>query len=120
MRRAGTSRRSSRSPTRPKTSTDSLTSGTEVGIDLGLASFAVLSDGTVVESPRFLRRAEKKLREAQLDLSREQKGSDNLKKAVVKVARVHAHVAAARRDHHHKLSTRISPKTKASTWKTSR
>jgi hypothetical protein len=38
----------------------------EVGIDLGLTSFAVLSDGTVVRAPRFLRRAERKLRRLQL------------------------------------------------------
>jgi putative transposase len=40
-------------------------SGREVGIDLGLAAFAVLSDGTKVSAPRFLRRAEKKLRRLQ-------------------------------------------------------
>ncbi len=39
--------------------------GSEVGIDLGLASFAVLSDGTVVRSPKFLRRPERKLRRLQ-------------------------------------------------------
>jgi putative transposase len=79
----------------------------EVGIDLGLASFAVLSDGTVVENPRFLRRAERKLRKAQQNLSRKQKGSNNRKKAVVKVAKAHAHVADARRNHHHRLSTML-------------
>lgn len=42
----------------------------EVGIDLGLGHFAVLSDGTKIDSPRFLRRAEKRLRKAQRDLSR--------------------------------------------------
>jgi putative transposase len=83
------------------------TSDAEVGIDLGLTSFAVLSDGTAIENPRILRRAEKKLRKAQQALSRKQKGSNNRKKAVVKVAEAHAHVADARRDHHHKLSTRI-------------
>ena len=39
--------------------------GTEVGIDLGLTHFAVLSDGRKVANPRFLRRAERKLRRAQ-------------------------------------------------------
>ncbi len=46
-----------------------------VGIDLGLTHFAVLSDGRKIASPRFLRRAEKKLRRAQRELSRKQKGS---------------------------------------------
>ncbi|TGB13431.1 RNA-guided endonuclease TnpB family protein [Streptomyces sp. MZ04] len=69
-----------------------------VGIDLGLTHFAVLSDGTKIDSPRFLRRAEKKLKKAQQDLSRKQKGSKNRAKARVKVARAHAQVADARRE----------------------
>ncbi|MFP8944559.1 RNA-guided endonuclease InsQ/TnpB family protein [Streptomyces fenghuangensis] len=81
--------------------------GGEVGIDLGLTHFAVLSDGRKVSSPRFLRRAERKLRKAQQALSRKAKSSNNRRKAVARVARLHAHVADARRDHHHKLSTAI-------------
>ncbi len=80
---------------------------TEVGIDLGLTYFAVLADGTKVSSPRFLSRVERKLKRAQQDLSRKQKGSNNRAKARVKVARQHAAVADARRDFHHKLSTSI-------------
>jgi len=79
----------------------------ECGIDLGLAHFAVMDDGTKVTAPRFLRRAERKLKRAQRDLSRKQKGSRNRDKARVKVARAHAHVADARRDFHHKLSTKV-------------
>jgi putative transposase len=78
-----------------------------VGIDLGLAHFAVLSDGRKIASPQFLRRAEKKLRRRQRDLSRKQKGSCNRAKARVKAARAHAQVADARRDFHHQLSTRL-------------
>ena len=78
-----------------------------VGIDLGLAHFAVLSDGRKIASPQFLRRAEKKLRRRQRDLSRKQKDSCNRAKARVKVTRVHAQVADARRDFHHQLSTRL-------------
>ena len=79
----------------------------ERGIDLGLAHFAVMDDGTKIASPKFLRRAEKKLKRTQRDLSRKQKGSKSREKARVKVARAHARVADARRDFHHKLSTRI-------------
>jgi putative transposase len=79
----------------------------EVGIDLGLTHFAVLSDGTKVAAPKFLRRAARKLKRLQQDLSRKQRGSQNRKKAVVKVARAHAQVADTRRDWRHKLSTRI-------------
>ena len=81
--------------------------GAEVGIDLGLTSFAVLSDGTVVRSPGFLRRAERKLRRLQKSLSRKAAGSSNREKARVRVARAHAKVADSRRDFHHQISTAI-------------
>jgi putative transposase len=81
--------------------------GRDCGIDLGLGHFAVLDDGTKVSAPQFLRRAERKLKKAQRDLSRKQKASRNRDKARVKVARAHARVADARRDFHHKLSTKI-------------
>ncbi|MEU1693547.1 RNA-guided endonuclease InsQ/TnpB family protein [Streptomyces hirsutus] len=81
--------------------------GTEsvVGIDLGLGHFAVLSDGTKIDAPRFLRGAEKKLKKAQRNLSRKAKDSNNRDKARIKVARAHAQVADARREFHHQLST---------------
>jgi putative transposase len=79
----------------------------EIGIDLGLTHFAVMSDGTKVTAPKFLRRAARKLRRLQQALSRKQKGSANRRKAVVKVARAHARVADTRRDWQHKLSTAI-------------
>ena len=81
--------------------------GQTVGIDLGLTHFAVLSDGTKIDSPRFLRRAEKKLKKAQRELSRKQKGSKNREKARLKVARAHAQATDARREFHHQLSTRL-------------
>ena len=81
--------------------------GSEVGIDLGLTHFAVLSDGTKVAAPKFLRQAARRLRRLQQALSRKQRGSANRKKAVVKVARAHARVADTRRDWQHKLSTQI-------------
>ncbi|SCE09715.1 RNA-guided endonuclease InsQ/TnpB family protein [Streptomyces sp. PpalLS-921] len=79
----------------------------EAGIDFGLGHFAVLSDGTKVDSPRFLRRAEKRLKKTQRALSRKEKGSSNRNKARLKVARAHAKVADARREFHHQLSTRL-------------
>ncbi|MGW6895890.1 RNA-guided endonuclease InsQ/TnpB family protein [Streptomyces sp. NPDC054919] len=79
----------------------------QVGIDLGLSHFAILSDGTKIESPRFLRRAEKKLKREQRRLARKAKGSNNRTKARIKVARAHTRVADARREFHHQLSTRI-------------
>lgn len=80
---------------------------TDAGIDLGLSAFAVLSDGRKIDSPRFLRRADKKAKRLQRELSRKAKGSKNRAKARVKVARHHAKVADRRRDWHHKASTQI-------------
>ena len=85
----------------------------EVGIDLGLSHFAVLSDGTKVANPRFLRRAEKKLKKAQRALSRKRKGSANRAKARRSLARAHARVADARKDFSHQLSTRLMRENQA-------
>ncbi|WP_328348829.1 RNA-guided endonuclease InsQ/TnpB family protein [Micromonospora sp. NBC_00421] len=79
----------------------------EIGIDLGLTHFAVMSDGTKVTAPKFLRRAARKLKRLRQALSRKTKGSNRRKKAVVQVARAHARVADTRRDWQHKLSTAI-------------
>jgi putative transposase len=79
----------------------------KVGIDLGLGHFAVLSDGTKIDSPRFLRRAEKRLKKAQRALSRKEKGSKNRDKTRIRVARAHARVADARHEFHHQLSTQL-------------
>nr|WP_257226625.1 transposase [Rhodococcus opacus] len=79
----------------------------EVGIDLGLATFAVLSNGKTISSPKFLRRAERKLRKAQQVLSRKEKGSNNRVKARIRVAKAHARVSDARKDWAHKHSTAI-------------
>ncbi|MEV7415343.1 RNA-guided endonuclease TnpB family protein [Streptomyces sp. NPDC089919] len=79
----------------------------EVGIDLGLTHYAVLSDGRVIDNPRFLRRAERRLRKAQQALSRKAKGSKNRAKARIRVARAHAKVADARRDWCHQTASRL-------------
>jgi putative transposase len=81
--------------------------GSLIGIDLGLTNFAVLSDGRKINSPQFLRRAEKRLRRRQRDLARKQQGSRNRDEARIKVARAHARVADARRDFHHQISTAL-------------
>src|SRR5699024_11115277 len=55
-------------------------SNQSTGIDVGIEKFAVLSDGTEIQNPRFLRKTEKKLKRAQKKLSRMAKGSSNWKK----------------------------------------
>ncbi|WP_067664507.1 RNA-guided endonuclease InsQ/TnpB family protein [Nocardia miyunensis] len=82
-------------------------SDSEVGIDLGLSTFAVLSDGRTIVSPRFLRQAERRLRKLQKALSRKKKGSANRLKARIRVAKAHARVADTRRDWINKHSTKI-------------
>lgn len=79
----------------------------EVGIDLGLGHFVVLSDGRKISAPRFLRQAERKLKRAQQALFRNDKGSNNRDKARFRLARAHTRVADARREFHHQLSTKI-------------
>lgn len=79
----------------------------KVGIDLGLSHFAILSTGEKIAAPNTFRKNEEKLAKLQRRLAKKTKGSANRKKAKLKVARVHAKIADARRDFLHKLSTRL-------------
>jgi putative transposase len=78
-----------------------------VGIDAGITSLATLSTGEKITNPKHERRDRGRLALAQRRCSRKAKGSANRAKAKIKVARVHVRVADRRRDHLHKLSTRI-------------
>lgn len=79
--------------------------GGAVGVDLGVKTLATLSDGTVIENPRYLRKSERRLKMAQKALSRKAMGSKRRAKARAKVARLHAHVANQRSDAMHKATT---------------
>ena len=81
--------------------------GPAVGIDLGLKSFAVLSDGREVDPPEHLRKAERRLQRLQRRLSRKKKGSSNRARARLLVARQHERVANRRADFLHKLSRQL-------------
>jgi putative transposase len=78
-----------------------------VGIDLGLAHYAVLSTGEKVENPKYLRNAQTRLAVLQRRLARKQKGSKNRNKARLKVARCHQTIADQRQDFQHQLSSRL-------------
>lgn len=78
-----------------------------VGIDAGLASLVTLSTGEKIVNPKHERRDRAQLARAQRELSRKAKGSANREKARTKVARIHARIADRRRDHLHKLTTRL-------------
>jgi putative transposase len=82
-------------------------SANAIGVDVGLASFATLSDGTAIENPRWHRKAQAKLRVAQRKVARRKKGSNRTRKAIQALQRIHAHVFSQRADFHHKLSRRL-------------
>ena len=79
----------------------------QVGIDLGISSLLTLSTGEKVANPKGFKTKFRKLRKAQKALSRKDKGSNNRYKARLRVARVHAEIADARKDTLHKLTTRL-------------
>jgi putative transposase len=79
----------------------------EIGVDLGLNSLIVTSDGQAIPNPRFLRKASKRLRRAQRVLSRRQEGSANRARARHRVAVLHRKVRETRLDHAHKTALRL-------------
>ncbi len=83
-------------------------STTAVGIDMGIARFATLSDGTYYAPLNSFKRHETALRKAQQALSRKTKFSNNWKKAKARVQRIHSRIGNARRDYLHKTTTKIS------------
>jgi putative transposase len=78
-----------------------------IGIDLGIKSLMVMSDGEVIENPKFIRTSEKQLKRLHKNLSRKQKGSNNRKKAKLKLAVKHEKIKNSKNDFIHKLTTRI-------------
>jgi len=80
----------------------------DVGIDVGLHSYVVLSDGTSIENPRLYRNEEKRLGLLKRGLSRKKRGSRNWVKAKTKVAKVHERIHNRRTDFLHKESRKIT------------
>lgn len=78
-----------------------------VGVDAGITSLVTLSTGEKITNPRHERRDRDRLAKAQRDLARKAKGSNNRAKARLRVAKVYGRIADRRRDHLHKLSTRL-------------
>lgn len=87
--------------------------GGEIGIDLGLKSFLVTSEGETVDSPKYLRKFEDKLKRLQQLHSRKKKGSNKRNKARIKVAKMHEKIANRRKDFLHKLSHRLVSENQA-------
>ncbi|HET8907357.1 MAG TPA: transposase [Ktedonobacterales bacterium] len=78
--------------------------GQETGIDVGLESFATLSDGTMIHNPRCHRKAERRLKTAQRRVSRRKKGGNRRRKAVKLLAKAHQTVKRQRQDFQHKTA----------------
>ena len=82
--------------------------GPAVGIDVGVARFATMSDGTYIAPLNSFRKHEQRLAKYQRRMARKVKGSSNWKKAKARVQRIHARIADARADFLHKASDAIS------------
>lgn len=78
-----------------------------VGIDVGLKDFAILSTGEIFSNPKWFRKLEERLANAQRILSKRKKGSSNWNKQRIKVARIHENITNARTDYLHKISAHI-------------
>jgi putative transposase len=78
-----------------------------VGVDLGVKSLAVLSDGVVFEGLKPHKEALKKLRKLNKAVARKVKGSGNWYKCKLKLAKLHAQVSNIRKDYLHKLTTHL-------------
>lgn len=79
--------------------------GSTVGVDVGIKTLAVTSDGVEYPNPKHLAESEKKLARLQRKLSRKTKGGRRWEKARLQVARLQEHIANQRNDALHKLST---------------
>ena len=82
-------------------------SGKYVGIDVGIKSFATLSNGDVIENPKYFRKSEKRLVKKQRSLSRKKIGARNRRKARMVVSIIHRKVRNQRADFHHKASRKL-------------
>jgi putative transposase len=80
----------------------------EVGIDVGLTNFMVTSEGDKVPPPKYLAKAEKKLKRLQRQVARRVKGSNNREKGRLQLARLHEKVSAQRSNFTHQLSTALA------------
>ena len=86
----------------------SIVDSTTIGIDVGLKHFAVISDGTKIENPKFLRNNLLRLKILQRRLSKKQKSSKRRKSYQYKINLLHEKIVNQRKDFLHKLSNQIT------------
>lgn len=81
-----------------------------VGVDMGIKSLLVLSDGTIYENPTPLKNNLKRLKRLQRKLTRKQKGSNNRKRMQIEIAKKHYRVTNIRKNSIHKATSEIIKK----------
>jgi len=97
-------------PKKPK-----IKENTAIGIDLGIKTFATLSNGKKIDNPKYLKNNSRKLRRQQRWLSKKIKGSNNRKKQVKKVVLIHEKITNQRSDFLHKFSYQITHEKQVNT-----
>jgi len=88
---------------------------TTIGIDLGIKTFATLSDGRKIDNPKYLKNNLRKLKRQQRWLSRKVKGSNNRRKQIKKVGLIHEKINNQRSDFLHKFSFQITHENQVGT-----
>jgi putative transposase len=83
------------------------TDETTLGVDVGIKDFAIMSNGEKVDNPKYLRNSLQKLIILSRKFSRKQKGSNNWKKAKLKLSKLHEKITNQRNDFQHKLSKKL-------------
>ncbi len=84
-----------------------------IGLDVGIADFVTMSDGTKIDNPKFLRDSIQRLKLLQRRESRKKKGSKNRDKAKYRVTKQHEKIANRRKDFLHKLTTKLVSENQA-------
>jgi len=79
----------------------------KVGMDLGLETFATLSDGAAIDNPRFFKNGQDLLAKRQRKLSKKKKGSNSYKKQKKLVSKAHCHIKNQRRDFAYKTTKKL-------------
>ena len=81
--------------------------GSAVGVDFGLKQFLTCSDGQTIESPQHLRASLREMARLGRDLSRKKTGSNNRRKARIRLAKLHRRIEDQRRDFHFKAARAV-------------
>jgi putative transposase len=82
-------------------------SGKSVGLDFGLKTFLVGSDGTKIQSPEFFKQSSREIKKLSKSVSKKQRGSNNRKRAKLDLARAYERIANQRKDFHWKLAYQL-------------